>query len=783
MRAFRKVVPIKAFIGNTMITNRGAAGVCLRFYGIDDECLTDESREHISMRVMAGHKLFDECDRFYQYAIRRSNCPVQQKAAYDNPKVQEINDDRRKHLNEHAHFGSLALYAVALREGNYKGKKSTAAMVEERRKTASVIASKAESFASELEDLFECSVLPKEDAFLFLRQLLNLDSSVADSLRLKRDTGVDYQLVGSPLVWDESKYHLRMGKRHVRVLSLKEASLKHDCGLPTTTVPNLLKDVFAIDDCDMIVCQQFHRTENPEVREEIRSHKKHVKDFERHGLLAPEESDAKTDELMADQSADATLLKLGSVLEDIENKGGYYGKFSYTIVLHGEDDSKLDAAIAKINKVFGTYDGAMFEEDRGALFAYFSILPGNARYAVREQWLGNQHLADLSLIYCPYQGSLTTSELDGHEYLGVYETRDRTPFYWDPFVDGAFGLFGVGRRGRGKTMAGNFIVASAQKFDGYTCILDIGGSYTYNVKHFGGTIVSLRLGTRSFSINPFLLEDNEDNHQFLFKFFQLLIERDGKELDSAQEKELFDQIVSMYHYESKDRTLSNFYESAPRFYKDQLLKWTRGGQFGWVFDNVEDNVALSRMTCFEFEGVEDYQELMEPLVMWLLGRMRAKFFDPSLAGVFKLVNADEVWKYLQNPRIVQWLSEMLKTGRKHLVACAFWTQSAEDLGEAMRLILDNCESTFFLGNPNFDRTLFAKSFGFNERELEIAAHLKSREILLKTEAYSKVLKFNVDPKMYWRFTTRPKDRVKRQQAIEKYGDDEAIKVLAAAAGK
>jgi type IV secretion system protein VirB4 len=775
-RVFRKVVPIKAFADEmTLVTDKGAAVVCMRLTGVDDECTPDAARESISARLTTAHKLFEECDRFYQYALRHASTPIHHKADYGNPKMQQINDDRHKHIRETAAIGSVELYAAAVRDGKYKGKHETTLMAAERRRVCSTIQAKANSFLGETSDLFDAEVLRKEEAFLFLRKLLNFDIAVAESLRLKRDTGVDSQLVGSTLDWDAEAQHLRAGPRHIRVLSLKEAGLKQESGLPTKTVPNLLGELLAID-CDIILCQQWQRKENPETRMEVKSQKKHVRDFERHGLIDPEASDQKTDELMADQSADEALIKLGNVLKEIENKGGYFGKFAYTIVLHGLDNSKLDAAIAQVNKVFGTFDGAMFEETRGALAAYLAIIPGNSRFCVREQWLGNRNLADLSLVYAPYTGEQTASELaDGEEYLALYETRSKTPFYWDPFVDGAFGLVGVGRRGRGKTMNGNFIVSSAQKYGGHTCILDMGGSYVETVKHFGGTVISLRLGTRSFKINPFLIEPHEDNLQFLFQFFLVLI---GKDLSPDRGTELYEQIVSMYQYDPPERTLGTFYENAPKCYKSDLAKWVAGGQFGWCFDNTEDTVSLSQMTCIEFEGVEDYPQLMEPLTMWVLGRVRAKFFDPSLTGVFKLINADEVWKYLQNPRVIAWASDMLKTGRKHLIACALWTQSAEDLGEAQRLVLDNCEMSMFLGNPNFDQELYRKLFKYNEKEIQIGGQLKPRELLLKTPNYSKVLVLNVDRKMYWRFTTRPKDRVKRARAIKEYGD-RAIEILAA----
>ena len=517
----------------------------------------------------------------------------------------------------------------------------------------------------------------------------------------------------------------------------------------------------------------------------MKDQKKHINDFERHGALDPELADEKADELLADESAEERMKRLGRVLQQIENEGDRYGLFSYTVILHGEDNAKLDAAIAQINRIWGECGGALFEEDRGALAAYLAILPGNDRYNVREQWISNRHWADLSLCYAPDTGSLTTSELaDGTEYLAAFETRDGVPFYWNPFVGGAFGLFGIGRRGRGKTFLANFLVTSAQKFNGRTVILDLGQNYRQTVQHFGGTVVSLHLQQQTFQINPFAQENTADNQQFLFQFLRFLIEADGAALSHEHEQMLFEQIGSMWTYDLADRTLSTFYLYAPAAYKHQLRKWVRGGQFGWVFDNGEDTVSLARLTCFEFAGVDDYPDLVEPLVFWILGRTRAEFFDAERVHEFKLINADEIWRFLKSRRLLDWLTQMLKFGRNRLVACALWTQSAEDLGEATRLVVDNCETLAFLGNPHLDRAFYRDTFQFNERELELAASLQrgKHEFLLKTLDYSKVLRLTVDRKAYWRWTTRPKEQRQRQEALAQYGEH-AMEMLAASGGK
>jgi hypothetical protein len=88
--------------------------------------------------------------------------------------------------------------------------------------------------------------------------------------------------------------------------------------------------------------------------------------------------------------------------------------------------------------------------------------------------------------------------------------------------------------------------------------------------------------------------------------------------------------------------------------------------------------------------------------------------------------------------------------------------------------------TMFLANPNIDRAQYERLFDLNSKELDLLTTLRTREVLLKTPDYSKVLRLNLDPKSYWRFTTSGLERLKRSRAIEQHGD-KAIEMLAAGA--
>jgi type IV secretion system protein VirB4 len=119
----------------------------------------------------------------------------------------------------------------------------------------------------------------------------------------------------------------------------------------------------------------------------------------------------------------------------------------------------------------------------------------------------------------------------------------------------------------------------------------------------------------------------------------------------------------------------------------------------------------------------------------------------------------------------------LKTGGKHLAGATLLTQSAEDLGDNADLIVNACSTFLFLPDPTFNRERYRTLFHLNDQEILNLASLAPREALLKRAGFSKIIRLNLDPKSYWLFTTRPKDRLRRAKAIEEAGYERAFEML------
>ena len=109
---------------------------------------------------------------------------------------------------------------------------------------------------------------------------------------------------------------------------------------------------------------------------------------------------------------------------------------------------------------------------------------------------------------------------------------------------------------------------------------------------------------------------------------------------------------------------------------------------------------------------------------------------------------DEAWRFFRDATIRTYVSEALKTWRKHNACVLLATQSSEDLerSELLRVAIESCPTKIFLANPNIDRASYRTLFHLTETEAErIATLVPRRELLLKRPDVSKVLMLEVDP--------------------------------------
>jgi len=791
------MVNLFGFLGpHVFLTKSGEVGIVLEMQGVDYECLDAPTVDGLTKRLESALRLFDENYRVYQILFRR-NCQAIPHSLCGNPVVDAAIRERIAYFAEKADdLFSLSIYFVVLCPA-LSARRSLAATVlefpEHPRKTlddlqallsstASVrlggqeitlaeaaLSQKVENFRTHVSDFVAVRVLGKQEAFAVLKGTLNFDPRKLELARLKHDTFLDYYLAESPI--ECHRGHLRVGDYYVKVLTLKEPSVH--------TFPLLLRGLLEVR-ANYHVVTEWKKEEPGKTRREIQAKRRHFHNTKRSFFSQVNLNDAPPQEALLDDAKESQVRELGRSIEEIELHGNYFGRFSLTVVIYDQDLAVVERAAAEFYKVFSVHDAELYEERYNLLNAFLAAVPGNHAFNLRYLYLLNSNYADLSFLFTLHSGDARNQQLR-KEYLAVLETNHGTPYFLNlHYRDTAHTLI-LGRTGSGKSFLLNFLITNLQKYDPCTFIFDLGGSFESLTQLFGGSYLRVGMESTGITINPFCLPPAKANLDFLALFVKVLLGSKAQLLEPATDRTLYEQIENLYSLDPALRTLDVLANTLPRHLSDALAKWMRGGQFGFLFDNAEDTVSFSRFQCFDFQHMSRYPELIEPLLFYLLHRANEVITHRESAVTFKAFFIDEAWVFLQNPSIRQYVTEALKTWRKHNAAMVLSTQSLDELkrSELLDIIVESCATKLFLANPDMDRDVYRRQFHLNDTEVEwISTLLPKRQFLIKTPELAKVANLNVDRRSYWLYTNDPYDNQRRKEAFAAHGFEKGLDVLA-----
>ncbi|HEX5422128.1 MAG TPA: DUF87 domain-containing protein, partial [Candidatus Acidoferrales bacterium] len=637
-------------------------------------------------------------------------------------------------------------------------------------KDQAALLQKIESFILQVSDFLPVHLLDKQEAFRVLKKTLNFDPLKLEQAKLKHDTFLDYYVCESHL--ECHRGHLRLDDYYVKVLTLKEPSAQ--------SFPLILQRLLEVA-ANYYVVTEWKKEDSGKTRRLIQAKRRHFHNTKHSFFSQVNLNDAPQRDVLTDDSKESQVRELGDAVQQIELQGNYFGQFSLTVVIYDLDLAKVDRACAEFYKVFSVHDAQLYEEKYNLLNAFLAAVPSNYAFNLRYLYVLNANYADFSFLFTLHCGEPRNRQLR-QEYLAVLETNHHTPYFLNLHYRDVAHTMILGRTGAGKSFLLNFLITNLQKYAPYTFIFDLGGSFESLTHLFGGSYVQVGLESEGFKINPFSLPPTKENLDFLALFLKVLMQGSGaEEPDPATERDLYHQIENLYAVDPALRTLSVLSNILGHGMAERLAKWTRGGQFGFLFDNAEDTISFSRFQCFDFQKMSQYPELLEPLLFYILHRANVVIADKEITSAFKAFFIDEAWVFLKNPSIQRYVVEALKTWRKHNAAMVLSTQSLDELrrSDILDVIIESCATKIFLANPDMDRDLYRRQFHLNENEVELIAGLiPKQQFLIKTPELAKVANLMVDPKSYWLYTNDPYDNRKRKEAFEKYGFEKGLETLA-----
>ena len=796
--SFNEQVNLYGFIdSHVFLTKTGDLGVILEVRGVDYECLDGNALDGFTKRLESALKVFDDKYRIYQYLFKRNNETIPYKL-YGKPIVDTAIKNRVAYFaGKSETLFSLSIYFVILFEGfrytrtlgstlsefpkhpskalaelraHFSGRQQVVLLDREISKGQASLRQKVDSFILQVNDFLPMRLLDKQEAFRVLKQTLNFDPQKIALARLKYDTFLDYYLCESHL--ECHRGFLRLDDFYVKVLTLKEPSAQ--------SFPLIFERLLEVQ-ANYHVVTEWKKEDSGTMRRTIQAKRRHFHNTKHSFFSQVNLNDAPAQDVLADDSKESQVRELGESIKEIELKGNYFGNFSLTVVIYDRDLAKLERACAEFYKVFSVHDAQLYEEKYNLLNSFLATVPGNYVFNLRSVYLLNSNYADYSFLFTLHCGEHQNRHLH-QEYLAVLETNHHTPYFLNLHHRDVAHTMILGRTGAGKSFLLNFLITNLQKYDPWTFVFDLGGSFESLTQLFGGSYVKIGINSPDFRINPFSLPPTKENLDFLTLFVKVLLQGSSAvELDPAEERDLYQQIENLYSVDPPLRTLGVLSNTLGHRIADRLAKWTRGGQFGFLFDNSEDTISFSRFQCFDFQKMSQYPELLEPLLFYILHRANSVISDREISTVFKAFFIDEAWVFLKNPSIQRYIVEALKTWRKANAAMILSTQSLDELrrSEVLDVIIESCPTKIFLANPDMDRDLYRRQFHLNENEVDLISTLiPKQQFLIKTPELAKVANLTVDRTSYWLYTNDPFDNRKRKEAFETHGFEKGLEVLA-----
>jgi type IV secretion/conjugal transfer VirB4 family ATPase len=744
--------------GRTFLTKAGALGVVYRLEGADYECLDHADRRAIAHRFEHALRQLNESFRVYQYLLKRP-ARLQAGGAHDHPVVQAALQSRAAYFAAKAdELFELNLYLVVLYEGwayrptlwvrlarlmrsprpALRNLLSTryrvAYMEDELGRAIAHLHQKAQAFTTQLADALHPVLLAKAEAFQMFRRLLNYAPHKTDHATLKYDTHLDFFVTDSSI--DCHRDHLDVDDYCVKVLTMKDP--------PAKTCAHILGDLYRVPST-FTACLEWQRLSNAAMRHDLHARRRHFFN-KRVSLVNYLGSETKPEEMLVDDAATATVHELGQSLTEMEVHGHFFGACSLTIVVYDRDGRRVNQSVAECVKAFAAHDGTLFEENYNLLNAWLAVVPGNGAHNLRRLPLLNTNVADLSFLFTLHTGAKTSTHLGGRACLAVFETDQQTPYCWNLHYDDVGHALVLGASGSGKSFLLNFIVTHAQQYDPITVIFDLGGSYETLTRRLGGSVWRMGLTHRAFTINPFCLDPTDENRHFLVSFVRVLLQSGGQyQLTMPDDRDLHEAVESLYALDPPQRRLFTLANTLPRALAQHLYRWVQGGPYAALFDHVEDTLTFQRLQCFDFEGLDEYPMLLEPLLFYVLHRASASIAKAHAADL-KLFVLDEAWRFAQDGTLKTYITDALKTWRKRNAAMLLATQSSEDFAasDLLRTVVESCPTKFFLANPNMDLGRARTLFHLNHTEADIITRLLPRQqALLKRPDVSKVLNLRV----------------------------------------
>lgn len=510
---------------------------------------------------------------------------------------------------------------------------------------------------------------------------------------------------------------------------------------PESTEPGHL-NILLESDFEFILTQSFAALSKHAAKDFLIRHQKHLIDS----------NDVATEQ----------IEQINHALNDLISGRFIMGEHHCTLTVFADDVETVRDNLAKASYSLAEVAITTHKTDLALEAAFWAQLPANFEWRPRPAPITSNNFLSFSPLHNFLSGKPTGNPWG--PAITIFKTVSGTPLYFnfhstevEEDSEGKRRLGNtmfIGMSGTGKTVTMGFTLAQMLKLDPTVCLFDKDRGLQVAVLQLGGKYFTLRSGEAT-GFNPFQCEATPANMIFLKRFIKVLLEKSNAPITHNDEKEIDNALSTLMNFIDKPlRRLSTLVQHMPNPIADdvnahptvhaRLLKWCAGGEFGWLFDNPEDNLNLATHKLYGFDVTDflENPEIRSPLMMYVLHRTENMIDGRKFAYMF-----DEFQKPLEDEYFQDLAQNKNRVIRKQNGIFVFATQEPGAVLESpiSSTLVQQCATFVFLPNPKANRDEYINGFKLTETEFNIVKRLgeNSRRFLVKQGENSAVAELNL----------------------------------------
>ncbi|WP_188012758.1 VirB4 family type IV secretion/conjugal transfer ATPase [Photobacterium damselae] len=428
------------------------------------------------------------------------------------------------------------------------------------------------------------------------------------------------------------------------------------------------------------------------------------------------------------------------------------GEYHFSLMVIGDNIEAVRQHRSNAQKILSDKDILSVPTKIASDATFFAQLPANWQYRPRVAGMTSRNFASLASYH-----NFLIGKREGNPW-GSAVTRLKTmsghPFYFNfhytvegenNFGDQVAGNTRmVGMTGTGKTVALGLLYCQSQKFAQNnpfsTVFFDKDRGAEVMIRALGGHYLRVEDGKPS-GFNPFQMEPTPRNIAFLKSLIRFLVRRPDKPLSVFEEDSIDSAVNTVMKMDKSLRRIGlinqniavgTSKEEIENSIKLRLKKWCHGGEFGWVFDNANDELDFEISPNIGIDGTEflENDDVRTPISLYLLHRM-----EDIIDGRRFMYVMDEAWKWVNDDAFSDFVGNKQLTIRKQNGLGIFATQLPSSLLDSPQgaALVQSCSTEIYLPNPKAVKEEYVEGFRLTEKEFSIVSSLgeKSRLCLIK----------------------------------------------------